>query len=183
MLSCQSKLSRNGGGLGWAMQQSHSFWACGLVGAFVLFGLGSEQTKWTWQFKADAAISRKGELFGAAHAPNKLVVAPNGTPSRGPHNEFTSNNWSGYALTAGGYTSASFSWTVPTVTFASYPSNPGFESSSSWVGVGGFATGDLIQLGTEQYITSAGSTIYRPWYELLPASETDTSATIYCSPR
>jgi hypothetical protein len=140
----------------------------GLVAAVLLFALAPAQMASMEQDRLPGALG--APLF--RHAPLRLLTTPGGVALRGPRNEFTSNNWSGYALTAGGYTSASFSWTVPTVSYVNYPSSPTFESSSSWVGIGGFASSDLIQLGTEQYVDENGNTIYRPWYELLPASET-----------
>jgi hypothetical protein len=133
--------------------------------AVALFATGPAQMNSTPTFAHDHS----------AHAPMIRLYGPDGVPQRGPHNEGTSTNWSGYALSTGTYTSATISWTVPKVTYiSSYgSSNPNtFESSSSWVGIGGYSTGDLIQLGTEQYVESNGTTIYRPWYELLPASET-----------
>jgi hypothetical protein len=146
------------------MRKFRSYCYCGLIWGLALFALGPVQM--------NPRSNTENASSSQAHAPVKLIVGPGDLPIRGPHNEYTSNNWSGYVLTSGGYTSASFSWTVPAVTFVSYPSNPSFESSSSWVGIGGWGTSDLIQLGTEQYVTSTGSTIYRPWYEILPASET-----------
>ena len=59
-------------------------------------------------------------------------------------------NWSGYYVTdPTGYTSASASWTVPSVSTTS----SGY--SSAWVGIGGVSgTGNLIQTGTDQDCTT-----------------------------
>src|SRR5689334_11284503 len=75
----------------------------------------------------------------------------------------SSLNWSGYAVTGSGITNVHGEWTVPTVN-ATYP---GF--SSTWVGIGGYSSSDLIQAGTEH--DSTGGTDYYAWYEILPASE------------
>ena len=144
------------------MKNIRSYWCCGLVVGAALFATGPAQM-----------ASRQNVVV--AHAPMIRAYGPGHVPVPGPHNETTSNNWSGYALSTGStgnYTSATASWTVPTVTFVGYPSGPSFEDSSSWVGIGGFSTGDLIQLGTEQFVQSTGSTTYDAWYEILPASET-----------
>ncbi len=79
-----------------------------------------------------------------------------------------SSNWAGYIATASGsslFTSASASWTVPTV--ASTP-KPAF--SSAWVGIGGvFRNGSkLIQAGPEQDVNSDGTKTYSAWYEIFP---------------
>jgi hypothetical protein len=77
----------------------------------------------------------------------------------------TSGNWSGYAQTGGAkYTYASGTWLVPSV-----QAKQGY--SSSWVGIDGFNNNNLIQTGTEQdYV--GGHTVYRAWWEILPAAET-----------
>ncbi len=71
---------------------------------------------------------------------------------------WTSSNWSGYAVTAGPYTSVTSTWTVPKVAAtrrASY--------SAAWVGIDGFNNNSLIQTGTEQdYYNGAGH--YAAWW-------------------
>jgi hypothetical protein len=146
------------------MRNYRSYWCCGLIGGIALVALGPAQMASPFTYNS------------SPHAPMVHIYGPDGVPLRGPHNESTSGNWSGYALStgsSGNYTSAAFAWTVPTVTYiVTYPNNSDtFESSSTWVGIGGDTTGDLIQLGTEQYVASNGSTIYRAWSEVLPANE------------
>src|SRR5690349_16075681 len=66
--------------------------------------------------------------------------------------ESTSSNWSGYAVPLeGGGVSDTFSdvqgtWTVPTVT----GSGRSTAYSSAWVGIDGYNTGTVEQIGTEQ---------------------------------
>jgi len=76
-----------------------------------------------------------------------------------------STNWSGYVDSGGGaqFTEASGSWTVPQVS----PGPAGY--SSSWVGIDGTTSQDLIQAGTEQDWGPQG-VVYYAWYELLPAA-------------
>ena len=75
-----------------------------------------------------------------------------------------STNWSGYVATgqSADFTEASGSWTVPEV----QPGPAGY--SSSWVGIDGTSTQDLIQAGTEQDWGPQG-VVYYAWYEVLPA--------------
>jgi hypothetical protein len=75
-------------------------------------------------------------------------------------------NWSGYATRTKKATEIAGDWTVPTVTATSTNTY-----SSTWIGIDGFTNDDLIQTGTEQDWFS-GHTIYRAWWEILPANET-----------
>jgi hypothetical protein len=77
-----------------------------------------------------------------------------------------SSNWSGYAETAGGYTTATANWTVPSVS-----SSSGSTYSSAWVGIDGDGNSNLIQTGTESDYYS-GRAHYDAWWEILPAAET-----------
>lgn len=79
-----------------------------------------------------------------------------------------SGNWAGYVASGTNITSVTGSWTVPSA--GTVP--PGL--SSTWTGIGGFGTSDLIQAGTQQasspldQVFAGGA--YAAWYELLPAS-------------
>jgi len=81
-------------------------------------------------------------------------------------------NWAGYVVSDASVTpitSVYGAWSVPTVNPAS--PKPGY--SSTWIGIGGYGSSDLIQTGTEQEIDCTScSPIYYAWYELLPAGET-----------
>ena len=79
-----------------------------------------------------------------------------------------SGNWAGYAASGTNITSVTGTWKVPNA--GSLP--PGV--SSTWVGIGGFTTSDLIQAGTQQIsapldqVFAGGA--YGAWYEMLPAN-------------
>lgn len=108
------------------------------------------------------------------------VRTPNGNVARNLRQQVESQNWSGYVVakyeTGQSYTAATAIWVVPSVTASPGPS-PGY--SSSWVGIGGFLLNSrgnhidktLIQLGTEQDVSSNGATAYSAWYETLPNPE------------
>lgn len=114
------------------------------------------------------------------HGPIDVHRRDDGSLKRGPRNEIDTSNWSGYAIasfeTGQKYTSAQATWTVPSVSFGATQSSTSEEYSSTWVGIGGFclnvlctrADRTLIQLGTEQDVSSSGSTNYLAWYEMLP---------------
>jgi len=78
-----------------------------------------------------------------------------------------SENWSGYVDSGSGaeFTGAEGSWTVPTAQAGTA------GDSSSWVGIDGTSTSDLIQ-GTDQSWSPSGP-IYYAWYEMLPAVATE----------
>jgi peptidase A4-like protein len=122
--------------------------ALGLVSAASLAGVGIAP--------ASAAV--------ITHHPRVAARAPSGS-GIGAFG-WSSSNWSGYAVTGTGFTSASGSWIVPTVTATRKPSY-----SSSWVGIDGFNNSNLIQTGTEQDWYN-GSAHYLAWWEILPAAET-----------
>jgi hypothetical protein len=81
-------------------------------------------------------------------------------------NASQSTNWSGYAETGSGFTSATANWTVPSVS-----SSSSATYSSAWVGIDGDGNQNLIQTGTESDYYS-GKAHYDAWWEILPAAET-----------
>lgn len=85
----------------------------------------------------------------------------------------TSFNWSGYVATGSNYTGVSGSWTVPSVT----PS-ANAQADATWVGIGGVAASDLIQVGTQE-ISQNGAVTYEAWYELLPAVSIPVAVTVH----
>lgn len=105
--------------------------------------------------------------------------------SHSPHNQLnrhvltqgtaTSLNWSGYVAftgTAGApnptynsVTKVSGSWKIPTLT-----ANPAGDTfSSTWVGIDGYASQSVEQIGTEHDVID-GVTQYYAWFELYPAA-------------
>jgi hypothetical protein len=80
---------------------------------------------------------------------------------------FTSNSWSGGIFQgAGNWVTAIGNWVIPTV---SQPNEPqGLEggwNSSSWVGIDGFNSNDVLQAGIQQRVDSGGNPSYVAWYE------------------
>jgi hypothetical protein len=84
----------------------------------------------------------------------------------------TSNCWAGYVLQSGGpFGFISGSWTVPGV----FTDKLGL--SSTWIGIDGFGTDDLIQIGTESDFSNgalgigAGSKNIYAWFEFVPQTQ------------
>jgi hypothetical protein len=74
-----------------------------------------------------------------------------------------STNWSGYAVAAsrGAVTSVIGSWVVPTV------SGTGTAYSSAWVGIDGFNSSSVEQIGTDSDVSN-GVPQYYAWFEMYP---------------
>jgi hypothetical protein len=80
-----------------------------------------------------------------------------------------STNWSGYAAetnlsspASNAVTQVKGSWTVPKV------SGSTTAYSSVWVGIDGYSSQSVEQLGTEQDTSSSGATSYYAWWEMYP---------------
>lgn len=91
----------------------------------------------------------------------------------------TSGNWAGYAITApnNGVTYVKGSWVVPAV----FPCTAGEPSSYSsfWVGIDGYNTNTVEQIGTESDCLNGVPTYYA-WFELYPhPSYTINSFTVH----
>ena len=80
---------------------------------------------------------------------------------------FTSNNWAGGVFQgAGNWITAVGNWVIPTVSKPSEPQGAeGGWNSSSWVGIDGFNSNDVLQAGIQQRVTANGQAQYIAWYE------------------
>ena len=86
----------------------------------------------------------------------------------------TSTNWSGYAVTAAAnsVTDVSGEWTVPKV------SGSGTAYSSAWVGIDGFKSSTVEQIGTDSDVVN-GTPQYYAWYEMYPSGSVLVPLTIH----
>lgn len=62
------------------------------------------------------------------------------------------------------YTAVSGSWVAPSPT----GNSTNTSADASWIGIGGVSTSDLIQVGTENTVSSSGTVSTAAFYELLP---------------
>jgi hypothetical protein len=76
----------------------------------------------------------------------------------------TSHNWSGYAVTgaSGSVTDAKGSWIVPSVSCQA-----GDQYASFWVGIDGYTSNTVEQIGTDSDCVNGVATYYA-WYEFYP---------------
>jgi hypothetical protein len=87
------------------------------------------------------------------------------TPSPQTTTGYTSTNWSGYLATNGSFTGISGSWTATLAT----GNGSTISADSTWIGIGGVTTSDLIQVGTQNTISANGQVSTSAFYELLPS--------------
>ncbi|WP_051967453.1 G1 family glutamic endopeptidase [Kitasatospora mediocidica] len=74
------------------------------------------------------------------------------------------NIWAGYAATGETYTSVTGSWTVPSLNCSATPNS----SVSPWIGLDGWSSQTVEQIGFDQDCTN-GVAGYYPWVEMYPA--------------
>jgi hypothetical protein len=113
---------------------------------------------------------------GDRHLPAPKLIAlarhhgPNRIHERHENGQYTSYNWSGYAVTgaSGAVTDVKGSWIVPAVNCTTTPS----AYSAFWVGIDGFSSGSVEQTGTDSDCTGTtgktGTPTYYAWFELYP---------------
>ncbi len=107
-----------------------------------------------------AAFSPGLALAGQTMAPGMRAGGVSGS-------SWYSTNWSGYAVTgsSGSVTSVQGSWIVPTVTGTKRTTT----YSSFWVGIDGFSSSTVEQIGTDSDI-QRGKPVYYAWYEFYPSA-------------
>lgn len=88
-----------------------------------------------------------------------IVLRPNVS-----RNHTTSTNWSGYAVEGGSakFTDVRGSWVQPAV-----KCSPATNYSSFWVGIDGYNSNSVEQLGTDSDCSN-GRSVYYAWWEMFP---------------
>ena len=78
----------------------------------------------------------------------------------------TSTNWSGYAVTGanGSVSDVKASWVVPLIQGPCPPTN---QYASFWVGIDGYSSNTVEQIGTDSDCVN-GQSVYYAWYEFYP---------------
>jgi Peptidase A4 family len=125
-------------------------------------------------FSASAFItltpSAQAAVATSRQDPPALVITPpllttTTTTTTGAAVLSSSYNWGGYVIHGGGFVNVKGSWDVPQL--ACTGSEPSTNSMSSWVGIDGWGSGTVEQIGTASYC-SGGSAGYYAWYEFYP---------------
>jgi hypothetical protein len=115
----------------------------------------------------------------SAGSPKQAIAARAALRSHAPirihqqreHGNWDSSNWAGYAITGanGSVTEVTGSWTVPNVTCSAAPTG----YSAFWVGIDGFTSSTVEQIGTDSDCVSLNgrqtdTPTYYAWYEFYP---------------
>jgi hypothetical protein len=88
----------------------------------------------------------------------------------------TSTNWGGYAVqSASKFTNVEGSWVEPSVTCSSSHA----QYAAFWVGIDGYSSDSVEQLGTDSDCNGRNSPSYYAWYEMYPAGSVDLSTSKY----
>lgn len=108
--------------------------------------------------------------------PGSSSQVPSLAPANIPSNtiaSYQSTNWAGYLATGAHYTAITGTWTTtrPSATSEKVESGDG-----AWIGIGGVSTADLIQIGTQNTISSSGIVTTTAFYELLPDGAQGTAS-------
>src|SRR5439155_12851057 len=113
-------------------------------------------------------LSQPGDAFPGAPTG---IVTPQASSSQSATSgsqdtSVSSSNWAGYAATgaSGSFTSVSASWTQPTASCVA-----GSQYGAFWIGLDGYASKTVEQIGTEADCTGATRKYYA-WYEVYPGA-------------
>ncbi len=110
-----------------------------------------------------------------ATAPAIARLAPAQFQTRGVNS--TSTNWSGYAAfnTGTTFTDVKGTWVQPTATCSTRKRT----YSSFWVGIDGYNSNSVEQLGTEADCVAKNNPSYYGWYEMYPAAPVNLSMAVH----
>lgn len=111
-----------------------------------------------WQVK-DRIVPVLVPQIGITHNLRKM-------PVKQKDSNFLGGAWAGAVVDKGKWTGVIGFWNIPTV--SKPPEAQGTEggwNSSSWVGIDGFGSNDVLQAGIQQRVDSNGAAHYVAWYE------------------
>jgi hypothetical protein len=86
----------------------------------------------------------------------------------------SSSNWSGYAATGQKFSNVKGSWVQPSVTCSSR----GAQYSSFWVGIDGYSSSTVEQIGSDSDCQGRNRPSYYAWYEMYPAGSVEIPLSI-----
>lgn len=116
---------------------------------------------------AGSVLILAGSAWAAA-AP-RLRVGPLVPSGRVGRSTVTSSNWSGYAATGSTFTDVKGSWVEPSVTCSSRRS----QYASFWVGLDGYSSSTVEQIGSDSDCNGRNQPSYYAWYEMYPSNSVE----------
>jgi hypothetical protein len=125
------------------------------------------------------ALALTGAGVGAADAAAATTVQPTvqglSVLRDGPTTAAQSTNWAGYVATGSTFTRITGTWVQPAVSCKLFQST----YSADWVGLDGYSSKTVEQLGSEAQCGLFENTTYYAWTELYPAGEVELPASGY----
>jgi hypothetical protein len=99
--------------------------------------------------------------------PGKIRTARKSPKQPDNPNIVLTTNWSGAVVSGGGpWRRVEAMWWIPTVSMPPEGAgNMGDWESSSWVGIDGYSTNDVLQAGVYQNVNASGNAYYLAWFE------------------
>ncbi len=112
----------------------------------------------------NTGINVSNHFFVKAPTP-KTIGSLGATTAPKKANKVYSYNWAGYSVTSktGAVTDVKGSWIIPTV-----QTKAANQYSSNWIGIDGYNSNTVEQIGTDSDTDSKGRPTYYAWYEFYP---------------
>ncbi len=123
---------------------------------------------------ASAAPSAGRVSVGPLVQSGRPGVRPLSSLGRVSNSTVTSTNWSGYAATGQKFTNVKGSWVEPTVSCSS----SGAQYSSFWIGIDGYSSSTVEQIGADSDCQGRNRPSYYAWYEMYPAGSVEIPLSI-----
>lgn len=101
-------------------------------------------------------------------------VRPLGSLGRVGNRTVISSNWSGYAATGQKFSDVKGSWVQPSVTCPSR----GAQYASFWVGLDGYSSDTVEQIGTDSDCRGRNRPSYYAWYEMYPSGSVEVPLSV-----
>ena len=117
-------------------------------------------------------------LSAAGQAPLTISHAPHVQAANSQDNTASySTNWSGYATyqTATTFTDVKGSWVEPSVTCSSKSA----QYAAFWVGLDGYNSNSVEQIGTDSDCNGRNRPVYYAWYEMYPEYPVNLSMAVH----
>jgi Peptidase A4 family len=121
-----------------------------------------------------ASAPNQPSAAGPLSLANPLSLAPMVPAGPTGSGSVSSTNWSGYAATGSAFSDVKGSWVAPTATCPSASAS----YSSFWVGIDGYTSSTVEQLGTSADCRGKNNPHYYAWYEMYPANPVNLSLSI-----
>lgn len=123
---------------------------------------------------ASAAPSAGRVSIGPLVQPGRSGPRPISSLGRVGNSTVASSNWSGYAATGQKFSDVKGSWVEPSVSCTSR----GAQYSSFWIGLDGYSSSTVEQIGTDSDCAKRNSPSHYAWYEMYPSGSVEVPLSV-----